>query len=367
MNKKLLTGIIVIIVVILAALAIQSKTNNETTDSTKDVIKVGVILPLSGDAGNVSLGETAKKAIEMSLEDLDEKNIQLFFEDGAAETKTALSAYNKLQDVDKVDIIVALDNQTLEVVKPIINKTDELMFTIGNESSVENDNVFEIVPWASVLFKYLAEEADTRYEKIAIVYAPESQLFDANKKFFFQGIGDLDYIEVPVTANSDVRTEVTKMLNQDVDAYTVFLETEQATKFINEVVKQSGSNRPDVICDGNVELRIDQMLEGVSADVLEGCISTMLVDTTSRDFVSKYQAKYSSNPGFLDQYGYDAIQIISKILAKEKKSDWKKVLDKDGLEYTGVSGKIVFDETGSRIAETEVHIFKNGKFVTEEK
>jgi branched-chain amino acid transport system substrate-binding protein len=357
MKNKIIIGVVVIVVIAFGIIAFQKNNTSNT-----DVVKVGVVLPLSGDYAVI--GESVKNAMIMSLNDLENKNLELVFEDDQNDSAKALSAYNKLQSFDNIDIVVGLVSPTLEVIKPIINKTDELMFTVGNESSIENDNVFEIIPWATALFKVLGVEVGNKYPKIAVVYATDWQLAEANKKQFYDGLGHKNYIEVAVSSNSDVRTEVAKMLAQGVDAYTLFLTVDQGVKFLNEVSRQGGADKPQLICDANIELTIgDYLGKVIDKNIFENCISTMIADTTSKEFNQRYKELYKAEPNFLAVYGYDAVQIISKKLAGEDKSDWKKILEDKKFEHAGMSGKIIFDETGSRVLESEVKIFKDGAFI----
>lgn len=341
--------------------AVSYSNSNKPVSAGK--IKVGVILPLSGQYA--SFGESVKNSMELSLKDLQNKNIEIVFEDDQYDSAKALSAYNKLQSVDNVDLVVGLVSPTLEVIKPVINKTDELMLTVGNETTVEKDNVFEIIPWASELFKVLGKEVSGKYKKVAVVYGVDSPLFTTNKGLMISGfVNNQDYIEIPISSNSDVRTEVTKMLSGGADSYTVFLSVDQGVQFINEVVKQSKEKRPQIICDGNMELSVgDYLKKGVNQSTLDGCLSTMIADNTSKVYLNEYKAAYNSEPNFLGVYGYDAIQVIGNVLGKADKKDWKSTLEKSGLTYNGMSGKIIFDQTGSRVLDSELHIFKDGKFV----
>ncbi len=357
-NKKIIIAVVVLILIVVGAVSY----SNGNKPVTNNKIKVGVVIPLSGQYA--SFGESVKNSMEMSLKDLQNNNIEIIFEDGQFDSAKGLSAYNKLQSVDNVDIVVGLDSPTLEVLKPKINQTDELMLTVGNESTVEKDNVFEVIPWATELFKTLGKEVSGKYKKVAIVYASDSQLFMTNKNMMIQGLSNQEYIEVPVSSNSDVRTEVSKMLDQGVDSYTVFLGVDQGVKFINEVNKQSKGVKPQIICDGNIELSIgDYLKKGLTNSAFEGCLSTMIADNTSKDYLQRYKAAYNSEPNFLGVYGYDAVQVIGKVLAGKDKKDWKATLEKDGLSIEGMSGKITFDKTGSRTLVSELHIFKDGKFV----
>lgn len=361
MNKLKKIIIITLSILVILGIVFFSQRDNES-NNTNEIIKVGVILPLSGEYAFA--GEAIKNAMMMSLNDLENKNIELLFEDDQNDSAKALSAYNKLQSFDNIDIAIGLVSPTLEAIKPIINQTDELMFTVGNEASIENDNVFEIIPWATGLFKVLAREVDKRYENVAVVYATDWQLAGANKKQFYLGIGDTKYNEIAISPNSDTRTEVTKMLSQGFDSYTLFLPVDQGVKFLNEVMRQKGDKDISLICDANIELSIGDYLKKVNnPSVFDGCISTMIADTTNKEFTDSYKQLYDAEPFFLAVYGYDSVQIISKNLAGKNKKDWKNILDSNKFEHIGMSGKIAFDETGSRVFESVVNIFRVGKFI----
>lgn len=356
MKNKIIIGVVILVIIV----AVFSSGVFTRTD--QDVVKVGVILPLSGQYA--SFGEDVKKAMEISVNDLEHKNVELFFEDDQYASKTGLSAYNKLQSVDNVDMVIAVGSPTIEVIKPIINKSGEIMLTVGNEASIEKDAVYEVIAWATGLFKTLGTEVANKYTNIAVVYASDVQLFETNKNLFLEGVGDKKYVEVPVSSNSDMRTEVSKMLAGGADAYTLFLTTEQGIKFLNEVAKQVKQDKPQLICDANIELSIGDYLGKVlDKGVFEGCVSVMIANTTSEEFNKKYVEAYKSEPGILAVYGYDAVQLISKYLAGEDKSDWQKILENKKFKHAGMSGQITFDETGARVLESESKVFKDGKFV----
>ena len=358
MNKsiKIVIGIVIALVIVWGVTSSQKSTSNP------DIVKVGVILPMSGEYS--VFGESVKNSIQMSLQNLENKNVEVVFEDDEFDPKKGLSAYNKLQSVDNVDIVIGLSSPTLEAIKPVVNQTEELLFTVGNEASIENDNVFEIIPWGTALFKILGEQVNKKYQNTALVYSSEWSIAQTNKEQFIKGVAGGKVTEFPITSNSDVRTEVAKMLAGGFDSYTLFLPLEQGSKFLNEVAKQKGDKNIQLICDGNIELTITDYLAKVQDDsVFDNCISTMIADTTSTDFNAKYKELYKAEPNFLAVYGYDSIQIISKYLAGKDKKDWKNILENKKFEHMGMSGKIIFDNTGSRILESDVKIYKDGKFI----
>jgi ABC-type branched-subunit amino acid transport system substrate-binding protein len=71
-------------------------------------IKFGAVLPLSGPAANA--GEDIRRGFELAKEDFSSPhfNVSLLFEDSRMETKSAVSAAQKLLTTDRVDAIFSL-------------------------------------------------------------------------------------------------------------------------------------------------------------------------------------------------------------------------------------------------------------------
>src|SRR3990172_444601 len=73
-----------------------------------EVIKIGVIVPLSGEAA--FLGKYIVNGIEIAREDFlksnPDKKITLVIEDSKADPATAVNAINKLINIDKVLFII---------------------------------------------------------------------------------------------------------------------------------------------------------------------------------------------------------------------------------------------------------------------
>lgn len=102
MNKKI--GYTIITIIILVALFIIAGNRPEDAHT----IKVGAILPLTGNQAHV--GEGLKNALTLALRDVEKKNTkynyQLIFEDTQFNSKTAVTLAQKLIDIDHVDAIV---------------------------------------------------------------------------------------------------------------------------------------------------------------------------------------------------------------------------------------------------------------------
>jgi ABC-type branched-subunit amino acid transport system substrate-binding protein len=71
------------ILVILGIVLFTQKDNE--SNNTNEIVKVGVIIPSSGQYA--VLGESVKNSILMSLQDLENKNIEVIFEDDEFDPK----------------------------------------------------------------------------------------------------------------------------------------------------------------------------------------------------------------------------------------------------------------------------------------
>ena len=104
--KKL--SIFVSLLLVLTSCGAPEKSENPSSSSQKEIIKVGVIAPLSGPA--VSYGTDAVNTYTYSVDaynaSQDEVEVQLVIEDGKCNGKDATAAFTKLTNIDQVDVIM---------------------------------------------------------------------------------------------------------------------------------------------------------------------------------------------------------------------------------------------------------------------
>ena len=330
--------------------------------SSDQKITVGVILPLTGQYGFI--GESVRRAMELShqrLPALDRSRLRLVFEDDKYTSKDALSAYRKVTDLDGADIIVSLGSPTVEITKPEVNTIGQLMFILGDELSHDVDQVFELMPQGSGLFTSLAEIAATRYRSISVIYASDNNLFKTNADLFASAAPAGFKVDLmPIQSQSDIRTEVSRVIAGKNDAIALFVGLDVGVKVLNELKKYPSSLKPRLLCDANMALTITQYVEAVGEDHFAGCVAVVMSETKSPAFREMYTSTYGGDPQFGSDFGYDAVQIIAR-LSKSPQETWLDVLN-DKFSHDGYSGLISFDETGTRAPLTEVREFRGGKF-----
>ncbi len=113
-------------------------TANEKTTNTAP-LKIGVVLPLSGDAA--VYGEPARNILQMAAEEINAgdgvkgQKLELIIEDGKCNGKDAANAAQKLINVDKVKVMIGgwCSSESLAIV-PIAAQNKVAMLSAGSSS-----------------------------------------------------------------------------------------------------------------------------------------------------------------------------------------------------------------------------------------
>lgn len=109
-----------------------------TTDCGKrepDVIKVGAILPLTGDLA--FLGEPGKNALTIAQEQINQRNgikgmkLEISFYDSKADPKTGLTEFNRALSVDKIDKFITTLTGVSLAIKPVAQTSKALQMIIA--------------------------------------------------------------------------------------------------------------------------------------------------------------------------------------------------------------------------------------------
>ena len=114
--KKSIIGLVVVIIILLVIILGQG---SDTAPAEGQVIKIGVVAPLTGGAS--VYGTNLVKGAELALKQLDmtKNTYQLFVEDDGTNPAQAASAAQKLINIEKVDAILAVTSGTGNAVKPL--------------------------------------------------------------------------------------------------------------------------------------------------------------------------------------------------------------------------------------------------------
>jgi len=133
-GKTVLWIIIIIIVICLIWWGASKKPS-----LTGEVIKVGILEPLTGVRAEA--GEYFKRGLDLALaeinSDLNKKyQLELVFEDTQYDPAIAVTAFNKLKDIDKVGYVIgAHGSSNTLAVAPIAEENKIILITPGSQST----------------------------------------------------------------------------------------------------------------------------------------------------------------------------------------------------------------------------------------
>ena len=115
-----------------------SATNQNNLENEK-ILKIGVILPLSGKHENI--GKSFLKAIQLALYDISNENIKIYPKDGKAD---ALVTYQAAKELEKLGVKI--------IIGPIFYESLERLNEINNITFISLTNKTEKIPKNTIAF-----------------------------------------------------------------------------------------------------------------------------------------------------------------------------------------------------------------------
>jgi branched-chain amino acid transport system substrate-binding protein len=188
-------------------------------------VKVGVILPLSGEFS--ALGDAFRNGALLASSDLKQDGIdlELRIEDSpSSSAKTSLSAYRKLRVADQASVFFGfVSPEELAAVGPVAEK-DGTALVAFVASKIRPKNALLVWMSPEVEAQRLAEKVYQEHTRVAILSADQQWEKDVSDAFtgeFTKLGGEISLrVEVPY-ASKDVRTEVLKVKQSKATAVVI--------------------------------------------------------------------------------------------------------------------------------------------------
>lgn len=344
MNKDKIIWLIAVIALV-SVLVAYFKYNQPPVK--KEIVKIGIILPLTGDAA--SYGKSLQEGImtaDSLLNDSLGFDLEIIYEDSKAEPQQAVSAMNKLISADKVNSVIGdMFTSTTLAIAPIAEKNNILLLSptgSANEISKGKKQVFRIYPSeieeGNTLSSFYKEKFST--QKSAIIVANEDAMknvvstIKANlgassvvfESSFNKGITDFKNIISSIPKNI-TNVFIIGYLN---DAALLM----KQCKELNKTYAFLG-----------ISTLYDKQFIDLTKNVSNGVyltapyFSLKSENTNVNKFVSKYKSIYKKDPNVWAGYGYDALNIIVKVLIDSKSQSIEPFKAMESIKnYDGVTG-----------------------------
>jgi len=280
--------------------------------SDDEKIKVGVIIPLSGDLARVGL--ELKQGLEMSVQDLEDIKVELIFEDGALDRGKALAAYRKLTSIDQVKFIIGPlgPDQTL-VMAPQAMRQGVLVVAISfcDDRYLDFPNLFCLFPGnkeqATPLYALL-----DNYEINDVVFLGEElQGFEPYRHDFFEAVTErgknIVLLDTFLPGTTDFRAIFSRLkAHKNIDLIAV---GGGSLTSVTAAFRQARELAIEPAMRWYISEH-DAAFFRMNAELLEGAYSTA-IPQINKNFRDRFFKKTKSEPGLYSALAYDALTVLA--------------------------------------------------------
>ncbi len=377
--------IVVAIVIVIILIVVVKKGVAPMTKSSETII-VGVIAPLTGPAS--AYGVEAKNTIVLALDEVNANGginghqIEYTVEDGKCDSKAALDAWNKLVQINKVQVVFGGGCSTESVViAPLTAKEHVLalsVFTTGPKIDNEGEWFFRHISTNPYYATVLAQQAyKSGYRKVAVITEQKEFPGSYSDAFIiaFKKLGGqivLDERFAPET--TDYRTIVSKLKNSGNDSTFISAQTSQTTALVAVQINNLQSEKPTFFNHSFTYAKFIEASKGYFPKTFIAIQPYTNVESPrgqafNKAYIEKYGSLYTFNSFFItaeydivNRFRDAAVKCTEKTLNVDcVRSEFKTV-----KTYSGVAGDVEISSLYSpfsAITPVSVVTIVNGKEV----
>jgi branched-chain amino acid transport system substrate-binding protein len=338
----------------------------------KDIVKIGLITPLTGDVK--TFGESSKNGFLIAIEDYSRKGkykIEPVIADDRNDPTEGTNAALKLITQDKViGISGPLTSKVAIPVSEIANKNKVPMIT-GSATSTKvtvNDGkrkpyVFRacfIDPFQGTIAANFALK-DLKSKTAAVLYDVGNDyskgLAEFFKSTFAKGSGNVVAYESYQKDDVDFSALITKIALKKPDVIYIPDYYNKVT-LISRQVREKGIKSVMIGGDG---WDSPELLKN-AGDAVLGCYFTNHYSPERKDpvaeaFIKRYKEKHGAVPDALAALGYDATMMLLRAIDSVKTPTQEEIVKFLGAlkHYKGVTGDISFDKNGDAIKSAVIN------------
>ncbi|HCU08454.1 MAG TPA: branched-chain amino acid ABC transporter substrate-binding protein [Clostridiales bacterium] len=380
-TKKILTLVLAMVMIMSLALTGCGGGGGETGGD--ETYKIGVIAPLTG---SVSVyGIAVKNAAVMAKEEINAaggiggKMVELVIMDDKGDSTEGVSAFNKLVSDGITVVLGPVTSGVTGAVTSIANSEGIVMLTptsTADTITTESDYVFRSCfkdSYQGIMgAKFLSENG---YTKTAVLYCAGDTYSKGLRDAFVAAAPDYG-IEVVVDEASssmddtDFTTQATKIAAAGADSLFAAYYYNAAGPYIIPQTRATGFTGAVMGPDGFDGI-VPDYITGTMADYnnvfFTNHYSTESESEIVQNFITNYKAAYGETPNALAALGYDGIYMLFKAIGEAESTEAAAVKAAlDGMEFEGVTGTFVLDESGTPEKSVAIiELFEDGDSVSQ--
>lgn len=325
--------------------------------SEKELIKIGVIAPLSGNMSMV--GEGIKNAISLAEEDIKQQNLknnyQFIIEDDGYEARKTAIVFQKLKSYDKIDALLSTFSQTGKIVAPQVEKNKIPHISLSSDSGVAKGkySFLDLTMPKYTAGRMLQFYKDRGFKKIVAIVPNNAGSLPLENAFMEQ-LKPEDEIEVKsfhvMPEETDFRMLLAKTKEEKADAYLILLYGASFSTFFKQY-HEAGETAQITSIETFAVLPDFAIAEGA-----------YFTDAASAN--DAFKLRYLKRFGKTSSYGvgnmYDMVMLMVNAFEKAETKDRAVDLLKETKNYEGVVGELTQDKRGIFNSNAVLKHIKNG-------
>jgi branched-chain amino acid transport system substrate-binding protein len=348
------------IIVVLFAFVISKCSTKTTVNSDKETIKIGLVVPLSGN--QASSGHVQKNAALMAFDDISAKNnkykYELIIEDDGFEAKKTVSVVNKLISVDKVDAIVSFSSHSGNVIAPIAQNNKVIHISLASDNKIAETS-YNFINWTTIedeVIKMVNKINDDGVENLAILivnHPATNLMLNYTNKFISDKNTKISYSTKINSGTRDFKSIISKVKQANPDLICLIMFTPEQEIFVKQLR----------------ELGVDTPLTGIELFAMsnqkELFNGAWYVDAAvgKGDFNQRIKKYTKNDNNFGAVFVYDSIMMLNHIYESlpSKSPEIARLALENLKSFDGAAGKLINSKTGIFKSEASVKIIKDGQ------
>lgn len=320
-----------------------------------EVITLGADLALTGSLA--LYGANEKNGIEMAVADInnrggiDGKRLALVVEDNQGDAKTAVTAVQKLLDVDKVDAAFTAFTHITQAVAPVVQQAGKVLIYHSSVAKMARENLlvfrdyWDAGEMGKKLGAYAGSQGHARFAYIG-------EASDVCEEFYtnlVQGLGTDVLKQTFPAGEKDFRTVLLKAKEAQADAllFCTWRSEDLVMKQLDELqmltIPTYHAIAPFLPSAAAVN---EQFQKNRAVSTWYGFTLTT-EDPAIQQFIARYKAAYNADPIPDALFAYDDIMFLASAIKQCGSADAACVADTLRAQaYPGISGMLGFDQDG---------------------
>jgi branched-chain amino acid transport system substrate-binding protein len=376
MNKRnIILGILALVLIFGAYYFWKEKQDS----GDKEVVKIGAVLPLSGQVASYGLDskEGIDLAISLANQSQDKYTFVVHYQDSKGDPKTAVTALQQIISLhNPIAVIGENISSSTGAMIPIADKNKILLISPSasapNLSGLSN-YFFRVFPSDDSEGAFISETISAQHPNgnVAVIYVNND--YGVGLKNVFEKTSKTNNLNIVASegftpSNRDFKAVLAKIKGKSIDAIYIPSYYEDGAVLVKQI-REQGIKAAIYGCTTHEDQKFLD-IAGKAAEGFQYPISTGYNENDKANevvlFITEFEKLKGKKPGLVTALGYDcASLIIDGVIKNGASTNSIRNYLLNTKDIIGAAGIMNFDIDGNVHKEIKLKLVKDGKFFSE--